>query len=99
MSLTVVLSQIYQSQVTSIQPIITQNIPQKQNIISFLNYVSDSLSKTKFFANHNKKEAMIENITNTFTRMDLSDQDIKTLFGIIRVLNSNATSDNSNIPD
>jgi tRNA/rRNA methyltransferase len=56
---------------------------QKHDMVEHL---TSELEKTNFFREKSKIPIMTTNITNMFSRMDLSDQEVQTLRGVIRAL-------------
>ncbi len=59
----------------------------QQEIRKFLNFLEQSLDQTHYWRVDSKKPIMWRNLQNIFTRMDMTAQDIKTLYGMIRSLN------------
>lgn len=68
------------------------SIPVTQDKLEeFFARLEDELEKGRFFKARDLKPTMIRNIRNIFTRSDLSDQEVKTLHGIISALIGNKT--------
>ena len=59
---------------------------EKEEIIGFLNHLERALNVSGFLRPKEKKETMMINIRNIFTRSNLSRQDVQTLRGIITSL-------------
>ena len=59
---------------------------EKEEIIGFLNHLERALNVSGFLRPIEKKETMMINIRNIFTRSNLSRQDVQTLRGIITSL-------------
>jgi tRNA/rRNA methyltransferase len=58
-----------------------------QDLNHYLNYLEKTLDKTNFFKISEKRELMIRNIRNIFTKIDdLSKTEINILYGIIKAL-------------
>ena len=59
---------------------------QMSEIVYFLEELKNSLDKTGFFKDEDRKVKMYQNISNIFTRNNLSGQEIKTLVGAFKAL-------------
>ena len=55
----------------------------KQQLMSFFHAVETELEKVEFFRPPDKRDTMQINLRNIFTRMGLTQQDIRTLHGVI----------------
>src|SRR3954471_13434171 len=55
----------------------------KQQLLAFFNSMEQELEKIEFFRPPDKRDTMQINLRNIFTRMALSQQDIRTLHGVI----------------
>lgn len=58
----------------------------KQEISSFLDNLADELTKKGYFKQEDMQERMSRNISNIFTRSNLTSQEVRTLRGIVRYL-------------
>lgn len=58
----------------------------KQDVHYMIKQLEEALDKTNFFQVPEKKEKMMQNIGNIFTRTPLSQQDVRTLQGMLRAL-------------
>lgn len=62
------------------------SVADKEKVLLFCNYIE---SKLKYFANYNdkqKREKLIINLRNIFTRSEMTEQELNTLYGIINYL-------------
>jgi tRNA/rRNA methyltransferase len=55
----------------------------KQQLLAFFNSLEQELEKVEFFRPPDKRDTMQINLRNIFTRMALTQQDIRTLHGVI----------------
>jgi tRNA/rRNA methyltransferase len=55
----------------------------KQQLLAFFNSLEGELEKVEFFRPPDKRDTMQINLRNIFTRMTLTQQDIRTLHGVI----------------
>ena len=55
----------------------------KQQLLAFFNSMEQELEKVEFFRPPDKRDTMQINLRNIFTRMALTQQDIRTLHGVI----------------
>ncbi len=60
----------------------------KQKVLQFLKYFEDKLDACGNFRICEKRERMIINLRNIFTRNQLTEQELNTLYGIINYLNN-----------
>ena len=68
------------------------HIPASQDDIhGFLARLQKDLEDRKFFRSEGLKATMVRNIQNIFTRADISDQELRTLHGILSALRGNKT--------
>ncbi len=58
-------------------------------VIEFLSRLENELESHKFFREENMRPTMMRNIRNIFTRNHLSEQEVKTLHGVISALIGN----------
>jgi tRNA/rRNA methyltransferase len=67
-----------------------ESAPASQGQIrGFLNALEHSLDGTHFWRIDHKKPIMWQNLQNIFTRVDLTEQEVRTLHGMIKSLNTN----------
>lgn len=59
-----------------------------EQIQSFLRALESALDKANFWRMEHKKTIMWRNLQNIFTRMDLTEQEVRTLRGVIKSLTS-----------
>ncbi|MGH1404881.1 MAG: RNA methyltransferase [Alphaproteobacteria bacterium] len=62
--------------------------PQRE-IDNFLTRLEHDLDDKKFFRSEDLKPTMVRNIKNIFTRADITDQEVRTLHGILSALRGN----------
>jgi tRNA/rRNA methyltransferase len=58
----------------------------KQQLLAFFNSLEGELEKVEFFRPPDKRDTMQINLRNIFTRMALTQQDIRTLHGVITAI-------------
>jgi tRNA/rRNA methyltransferase len=58
----------------------------KQQLLAFFNSLEGELEKVEFFRPPDKRDTMQINLRNIFTRMALTQQDIRTLHGVIMAI-------------
>jgi tRNA/rRNA methyltransferase len=58
----------------------------KQQLLAFFGNVEHELEKVEFFRPAEKRETMVINLRNIFSRMDPTQQDIQTLHGVIMAI-------------
>lgn len=58
----------------------------KENLINFFEHLEEELDKTSFFLPEEKRPKMVRNLRNMFQHMPLSEQDVRTLRGVISAL-------------
>ncbi len=63
----------------------------QKDINSFLNRLESDLDDRRFFREENLKPTMVKNIQNIFTRNNLTEQEVRTLQGILSALRGNKT--------
>src|SRR6516164_9064911 len=56
---------------------------QREMLLSFFNYLEDNLDQKGFFRPVTKKPGMRRNLRNIFHRMELTQQDVRTLWGAV----------------
>ncbi len=62
----------------------------KGDIMHMLNFLEDSLAEVNFFKSAKMRPTMVRNIGNLFIKASLSEQDVRTLYGIFRALKDNS---------
>lgn len=67
-------------------PGITNPPVSKKNLINFFEHMEEELDKTGFFLPKEKRPKMVRNLRNMFQHMPLSEQDVRTLRGVISAL-------------
>ncbi|MFP4098149.1 MAG: RNA methyltransferase [Alphaproteobacteria bacterium] len=69
------------------------NAPAPQSeITAFIERLEQDLEARRFFRTPEMKPTMMVNIRNIFTRTDITDQEVRTLHGILSALRGNKTS-------
>lgn len=58
----------------------------RESLKNFLSRLEDELEATEFFRSPEMKPTMVRNIRNMFTRGDLTEQEVRTLQGIVTAL-------------
>lgn len=58
----------------------------KENLVNFFEHLEEELDKTSFFLPAEKRPKMVRNLRNMFQHMPLSEQDVRTLRGVISAL-------------
>ena len=58
----------------------------KENLVGFFDHLEGELDKTSFFLPKEKRPKMVRNLRNMFQHMPLSEQDVRTLRGVISAL-------------
>jgi tRNA/rRNA methyltransferase len=58
----------------------------KQQLLSFFNTLESELERVEFFRPPEKRSTMLINLRNIFNRMILSQQDVRTLHGVVMAL-------------
>ncbi len=62
------------------------DVAPKAEMLGMLKHLEQELDRINFYREHNKRDSMLDNITNMFTRTGWTDQEIRTFRGIIRSL-------------
>lgn len=65
---------------------LTNPVASKENMVNFFEHLEEELDKTNFFLPEEKKPKMVRNLRNMFQHMRLSEQDVRTLRGVISAL-------------
>ncbi len=60
-----------------------------EDISVFLQRLEEDLENRDFFRTKDLRQTMVQNITNIFTRADITEQELKTLHGILSALRGN----------
>lgn len=81
----------YQQKISLTQALTKQTLGKTQiatqlEIKKFLDFLEENLDKTRFWRVDSKKPTMWRNLQNFFTRISPTQQDLKTLYGIIDAL-------------
>ena len=63
------------------------SVAKKSEVNKFLNFIIQGLDKKGFLQPNHKRQSMIRNINNIFHRVNLSEQEIRILLGILTTLN------------
>ncbi len=61
-------------------------IATKAELEGFLNHLVTRLDKTRFLANHQKRDGMVRNLRHLFQRGEVTEQELRTLHGVITEL-------------
>ncbi len=61
-------------------------IADKAKILTFCRHIEDKLQNFANYSDDNKKEKLVINLRNIFTRSELTEQELNTLYGIINYL-------------
>ncbi|MGH1377709.1 MAG: RNA methyltransferase [Alphaproteobacteria bacterium] len=70
----------------------SEHPPAKQGELNeFIKRLENELEERRFFRSEDLKPTMITNIQNIFTRADISDQELRTLHGVLSALRGNKT--------
>ncbi len=62
-------------------------IADKEKVMLFLDFLEQKLENKGIFKQEDKKERMLINLNNIFTRTQITEQELNTLYGIINLLN------------
>ena len=73
-------------------PLGISQLATRSELAGLLEHLEKALDQTGFFYVPEKREHMVRNIRNIFSRSPLTDQDIRTLHGIIRSLSPKAST-------
>lgn len=65
----------------------------QKNLNAFLQRLESDLDNRRFFREENLKPTMVKNIQNIFTRNNLTEQEVRTLQGILSALRGNKTQE------
>jgi tRNA/rRNA methyltransferase len=58
----------------------------REDLANLFNHLEEELDRTGFLRHHKKRPKMVRNIRNIFQRLDLTEQEVRTLRGIISSL-------------
>lgn len=61
----------------------------KEQLQNFFKFLESELNGFKILENHNQGSALVRNLHNIFTRNQLTEQELNTLYGVIRYLSRN----------
>ncbi|MDA0780720.1 MAG: RNA methyltransferase [Rickettsiales bacterium] len=67
----------------------SQGFATKEEVANLFEHLETELDKTDFFRIEDKRPKMVRNIRNIFSRNDLTEQEVRTLRGIIKSLTNN----------
>lgn len=79
----------YKTQNTGFSPFLETNhtaVADKEKILLFCNHLENLLQDFANFRDEQKKEKLVLNLRNIFTRTELTEQELNTLYGIINYL-------------
>lgn len=62
-------------------------VADKEKVMLFLDFLEQKLENRGIFKQEDKKERMLINLNNIFTRTRITEQELNTLYGIINLLN------------
>jgi tRNA/rRNA methyltransferase len=65
----------------------------KEALLGFLEHLEDTLERTEFYRSPDMKETMKQNLRALFTRASLTEQEVRTLRGVIRHLEGKRVSE------
>lgn len=65
------------------------NLAKKEEITNFLDFLERKLDESDFWKVPEKKQKMLNNLQNIFTRASLTEQEVRTLHGVIAELHKN----------
>ena len=58
----------------------------RETLLSFFHFVEDELDKAQFYSNPERKTVMVRNFRNILHRMELTEQDVRTMRGALDAL-------------
>ena len=70
----------------------SQKLANKNELFGLFGHLEEELDKTNFYGNIDKRPKMTQNIRSLFTRCNLTEQEVRTMRGIIRSLANNANT-------
>lgn len=79
----------YKTQIQAVPHRLVTNATQlanKEQLLNFLSFLESKLSDFKNLQDKEKRPTLLRNIHNIFTRSQLTEQDLNTLYGIIKYL-------------
>lgn len=89
--------EFYKAQTSSPTPFFETNhtsVATKEKVLLFCQHLESKLQNFANFNNEQKKEKLILNLRNIFTRAELTEQELNTLYGIINYLSANSHQQN-----
>ena len=67
-----------------------ESVPAKQQEVSqLLKFLEQRLDKSNFWRHANQKPVMLRNVQNVYTRAELTEQEVRTLYGMFRLIQIN----------
>ena len=84
--------EFFKTQTENIIPQMVTNhttIADKEKILLFCKHIESKIEQFANYKDEQKKEKLIINLRNTFTRSDMTEQELNTLYGIINYLSKN----------
>lgn len=69
-----------------------------ENLSFFLKNLEEKLDKLNFWRVPHKKKVMWQNLRNIFTRANLTEQEVRTLYGVLETLSSQSNSSDLQAP-
>lgn len=81
--------EFYKTQIGSVKPRLVTNhttIADKEKVLLFCRHIESKLEQFANYQDEQKKEKLIINLRNIFTRSEMTEQELNTLYGIINYL-------------
>lgn len=81
--------EFYKTQIGRIEPQMVTNhttIADKEKVLLFCRHIENKLEQFANYKDEQKKEKLIINLRNIFTRSEMTEQELNTLYGIINYL-------------
>jgi tRNA/rRNA methyltransferase len=63
-------------------------IANKEKVLLFCKHIEDKIENFANYKDENKKDKLIINLRNIFTRSEMTEQELNTLYGIVNYLSS-----------
>ena len=64
------------------------DIASNEKLLKFFEFLEEKLKDSKNFADEEKKPRLVRNLRNIFTRSDITEQELNSLYGVINYLSS-----------
>lgn len=83
--------EFYKTQIGNVQSSFVTNhttVADKEKVLLFCNHIEKKLTQFANYRDEQKKEKLIINLRNIFTRSEMTEQELNTLYGIINYLSS-----------